>query len=132
MAAGGTVLALATNTPALAATAPAGLPDPIFGLIEAHRTARAAFLVALKEQNRLEDIGDPSSDRVATDPCKADFDTFRDLIETAPTTFAGLVAWASFLDKIARHDGEAWMFEGEAPTLIATLVEAFGNLAVAS
>jgi len=26
---------------------------------------------------------------------------------------------------------EEWMFEGETPTLIATLVEALGNLAVA-
>jgi hypothetical protein len=49
---------------------------------------------------------------------------------TAPTTFAGLVAWASYLDEIGKV--EAWKFEGEAPTLVATLVEALGNLAVAS
>jgi hypothetical protein len=30
------------------------------------------------------------------------------------------------------HCDEAWMFEEEAPTLILTLVEALGNLAVTS
>jgi len=48
-AAGGTALALAPIPPAPAAAAPAGLLDPVFGLIEAHRTARAAYLVALAE-----------------------------------------------------------------------------------
>jgi len=46
VAAGGTVFALAAIPPASAAVAPAGLPDPIFSLIEAHQTARAAYLVA--------------------------------------------------------------------------------------
>src|ERR1700681_954545 len=38
----------------------------IFGLIEAHRTARAAYLVALAEQNRLDQIGDQSADWVGS------------------------------------------------------------------
>jgi hypothetical protein len=37
----------------------------------------------------------------------------------------------SHLNEI-RHVDEAWMFDEEAPTLIVTLVEALGNLAVAS
>jgi hypothetical protein len=40
IAAGGTVLALATIPPASAAAAPAGSLDPVFSLIEAHRTAQ--------------------------------------------------------------------------------------------
>jgi hypothetical protein len=107
-------------------TAPAGSLDPVFGLIEAQRTARAAYLVALAEQNRLDQIGD----RSAETQCAADADTFNDLIETAPTTFAGLVAWASYLDEI--REVEAWMFEGEGPALVVTLVEALENLAVTS
>jgi hypothetical protein len=106
--------------------------DPIFSLIEAHRTARAAYLLALAEQNRLDEIGDLDHDWVADDQCGADADAFEPLLKTAPTTFAGLVAWASYLDKIGRHDGEAWMFEGEGPTLVATLVESLDNLAVTS
>jgi hypothetical protein len=130
MAAGGTVLALAIISPASAAAAPAGLPDPVFSLIEAHRTARAAYVVALAEQNRLDQIGDRSADWVAETQCEADADTFSDLIQSVPKTFAGLVAWASYLDEI--REVEAWMFEGEGPTLVVTLVEALGNLAVTS
>jgi hypothetical protein len=109
-----------------AATAASGI-DPVFGLIEAHRTARASHLAALEEQARLERIGDPLADTIASDPCHADANTFNDLIETAPQTFAGLQAWASYLDEIRRC--EAWMFEDEAPTLIVTLVKALGNFA---
>jgi hypothetical protein len=130
VAAGGTVLALATIPFASAAAAPAGLADPVFGLIEAHRTARAAHLVALEEQTRLDRIGDRSSDWIAEGPCHADMDAFNDLIETAPTTFAGLQAWVAYLDEI--RSVEAWMFEDEAPALVVTLVEALGNLAVTS
>jgi hypothetical protein len=49
VAAGGTVLALAAIPPVLAAGAPVGALDPVFSLIEAHRAARAAYLVALDD-----------------------------------------------------------------------------------
>jgi hypothetical protein len=125
-AAGGTVLALAAIPPGAALAAPASALDPVFALIEAHRTARAAYLVALAGRNRLDQIGDISADW----EYETDADAFNDLIEMAPTTFAGLVAWASYLDEIRKV--EAWMFEGEGTTLVVTLVEALGNLAVAS
>jgi hypothetical protein len=67
------------------------------------------------------------SDGIAEGPCHAEMAAFNDLIETAPVTFAGLVAWSSYLDEI-----EPWMFEERGPTLVVTLVEALGNLAVAS
>jgi hypothetical protein len=127
--AGSAVLALATIPPG-ALAAPAGALDPVFGLIEAHRTARAAHLVALKEQTRLDSIGDPLADSIAEDTCHADMDAFNDLIETAPTTFAGLVAWASYLDEIRSVD--PWMFEEEGQMLVVTLVEALANVAVSS
>jgi hypothetical protein len=130
VAAGGAVLALATIPPASAIAAPASPQDPVFGLIEAHRTARAAYLVALDGQNRLDAIGDRSRDWVAEAQYETDADAFAALIETAPTTFAGLVAWASYLDELGKV--EAWMFEGEGPTLVVTLVAALGNLAVTS
>jgi hypothetical protein len=125
IAAGGTALALAIpSAPAAAAF------DPIFDSIEAHRTARAALLAALAEQNRLDEIGDRSGHWVASAACHADTEAFDRLIATAPTTLAGLQAWAAYLDEI-RHV-EEWMFEDEPPALIATLVEALGNLAVSS
>jgi transposase len=39
-----------------ATAAPTGLADPVFGLIEAHRTARAAYDVARAEQDRRDRI----------------------------------------------------------------------------
>ena len=48
-------------------------------------------------------------------------------------TFAGLVAWASYLDGEVRRDQE-WVFEDHpaASTLVATFAEALENLAVSS
>ena len=102
----------------------------MFGLIEAHRAAGAAHLVALEEQARLEEIGDLGADGIAEGPCHAEMAAFNDLIETAPVTFAGLVAWSSYLDEIRQT--EPWMFEERGQTLVVTLVEALGNLAVPS
>ena len=121
---------MAAISPMPALAAPTVLPDPIFGIIEAQRTAQAAFLAALAEQTRLERIGDPAANWITEAPCHAAMDAFIELIETASTTLAGLAAWASCLDEIASV--EAWMVEEEAPTLVATLVEALGNLAVQS
>jgi hypothetical protein len=133
VAAGGAVLALATIRPAAAVAAPASPLDPVFGLIETHRTARAAHLASIDEQTRLELLGDPDAESVAEGPCDAEWDSLDALIGTAPVTFAGLVAWAAYLDQIRRD--EEWMLEDRsyaASGLIATLVEALGNLEVAS
>jgi hypothetical protein len=130
IAAAGTVLALAIPAAPAAADAPRTLsanPDSVFGLIEAHKMADAAHDAALAEQNRLELIGDPDADWVTEAPCHSAMASFNDLIETAPVTFAGLVAWSSYLDEI-----DPWMFEERGPTLVATLAEALGNLAVQS
>jgi hypothetical protein len=132
VAAGGTVLALATIPPVSAADALAGALDPVFGLIEAHRTARAAYDVARAEQDRRDRIGDRSGDWVAAEQFEADIDAFNDLIETPATTFAGLRAWASYLDEIRDIDADMLNEVGPTPALVATLVEALGNLAVTS
>jgi hypothetical protein len=99
-AAGGTILALAAIPPTPTSAAPRGLAGPIFSLIEAHRRARAAYLVALAEQNRLDEIGDRTADWVAAKQCDADIAALENLVETASTTFAGLVAW--------RHISTRW------------------------
>jgi hypothetical protein len=130
VAAGNAVLALAAIPPVPAAAAPLGALDPVFGLIEAHRMAQAAHLVALAEQNRLERIGDPTACSISDAEADAQIDAFNELIETAPTTLAGLQAWAPYLGEIM--NAEEWMFDEVGPTLVATLVEALGNLKVAS
>jgi hypothetical protein len=85
----------------------------------------------LAEHTRLDRLGDPAAYLISEAPFMAQLDALNDLIGTAPTTFVGLQAWASHLNEI-RHVDEAWMFEEEAPTLVVTLVEALGNLAVTS
>ena len=116
-----------TNTP-ISQTTP--VLDPVFGLIESHRSASAAHSVALKEQSRLESIDDPLADSAGDDECHADFAAFNDLIQTSPTTFAGLVAWASYLDEVGKVEG--WRLGDKASALVVTLVEALRNLKVAS
>ncbi len=65
------------------ASSPA-LPDPVFGLIEAHRKADRDFDAALDEQNRLELIGDEAAaDLVGEAPCHAAFNAF-DVFLAAP------------------------------------------------
>jgi hypothetical protein len=64
------------------------------------------------------------------DACDADVGAFDNLIQTAPTTFAGLVAWAAYLDEI--RTTEEWRLHNKASALVVTLVEALRNLKVAS
>lgn len=54
VATGGAVLALATIPPASSATAPAPSLDPVFGLIEAHRSASRVLSSAVDEKGRRE------------------------------------------------------------------------------
>jgi hypothetical protein len=126
VAAGSTALALATSSPASAAVTPASPRDAVYGLIEAHRAAHAAHILACDEQDRLEQMGGPSSD-VAEGPCNADMDAIHELIQTAPTTLAGLVAWAKYLNEV-----EAWMIEEQGAPLVATLNSTLRNVAVSS
>jgi hypothetical protein len=126
VAAGGAAMALAAIPPATAASAPTSPLDAIYGLIETHRAAHAAHLVVCDGQDRLEQMGGPSSD-VAEGPCNADMDAIHELIQTAPTTLAGLVAWAAYLNEV-----EAWMIQEAGAPLVATLNTALGNLAVSS
>lgn len=133
VAAGAAILATAAVPSTPAAAAPAGRLDPVFGLIETHRSARAAHLAAIEEQSRLELLGDADAAWVAGGACDAEWDSLDTLIGTAPVTFAGLAAWAAYLDLIRRD--EEWMLEdrdGAASALIATVAEVVGNLAVSS
>jgi len=102
----------------------AGIPttaagaDPVFGLIEAHRTAAVAHSAALAEQVTFADWNCEA-------PCHAEMDAFHELIATAPRTLAGLRAWAAYFSEV-----ETWMFEEEGPTLVATFAEALGKVAI--
>src|ERR1700686_2024952 len=62
VAAGSAVLALATIPPAQPAAAPAGSPDPVFGLIEAHLKATQALRDSIARCCELENTL-PNEDR---------------------------------------------------------------------
>jgi hypothetical protein len=105
-----TAAAMAPPIPA-AVTMPrtrATIPDPVFGLIEAHRRASAAHGIALDEQARLEQLGDPLADSVGEQPCHDDYNAFTALLAASATTVPGILAQLAYLQQIAERD--PWMF----------------------
>jgi hypothetical protein len=105
-------------------------PDPVFGLIEAHRRASAAHGIALEEQSRLEQIGDlDAAWSIAEQPCHDDFGAFDALLSAEATTVPGIVAQLAYLQEIAEHN--AWMFsdrEDSAPRLLKGLAASIANV----
>jgi hypothetical protein len=107
-AAGATALTL---TPARAA-APA--PNPIYGAIERHRICAAKHEAAWKVRGRFDDckMNDEQERQLraledaielAWEPCEA---AGIDLLNTAPTTPAGIVAAIRYIQIQHRNDGE--------------------------
>ncbi len=108
LAAGGTALALAAPLPAGAAT-----PDPVFAMIERHRELSAAFDVAVKNADNLEEHPEQESlDAIVDDTSDALLDHADALIITEPTTVAGIAAvmryFASLEDWQEPRDSEEW------------------------
>src|SRR6202163_4320687 len=91
----GTLAAAAAMDPSVpaAVTMPRhSRPDPMFGMIEAHRRASAAHGTALGEQARLEQIGDlDAAWSIAEQPCHDDFNAFDALLSAEATTVPGIV-----------------------------------------
>jgi hypothetical protein len=101
--------AMDPSVPAAVTTPRRSTPDPVFGLIEAHRRASAAHGSALDEQARLERIGDNAAAWLVSEaPCHAEFNAFDALLSAAATTVPGIVAQLAYLQEIAERD--AWMF----------------------
>jgi hypothetical protein len=122
IAAGGTVLAMATAHPA-PAIASQRVPDPILAAIEAHRAAMATLISGLAVQTALEKELPRNRRRGdETDPrwiaCERDInwawsavdDAELALLNIRPTTRAGIVA---LLRYVVEHDtdGEGWQSE---------------------
>src|SRR5882757_9573060 len=76
-------------------------PDPMFGMIEAHRKADRDHEAALDEQERLERIGDEAADWVGEASCHAAFKAFDALLSAAATTVPGILAQLAYLQEIA-------------------------------
>jgi hypothetical protein len=105
-------------------------PDPVFGLIEAHRRASAAHGIALGEQSRLEQIGDlDAAWSIFEQPCHDEFNAFDALLSAEAITVPGIVAQLAYLQEIAEHN--AWMFsdrEDSAPRLLKGFAASIANV----
>ena len=120
----GTLAAAAAMDPSvpLAVTTPRhSRPDPVFGLIEAHRKAEAAHLASLREQERLEKAGIWQCD-VAEQACHGELNAFADLVSVPATTLPGIHAKLTYLQDVARR--EPWMF-GDRKLAAVRLMESF-------
>ena len=105
-------------------------PDPVFGLIEAHRKAGCDNEAALVEQARLEQIGDNAAAWLVSEaPCHAEFNAFDALLSAAATTVPGIVAQLAYLQEIAERD--ARMFndrEDSATRLLKGFAASIANI----
>jgi hypothetical protein len=130
-AASSTVLALAAIPPAPAAAAPAGALDPVFGLIEAHKRTTAALDIATAEVMRADELNEPRDDDLMDGPTGDENAALAKLLEAAPTTLAGIIAWVVYLNEAAKRD--PWRVdENFVFPLLSGLATAFENGAVAS
>jgi hypothetical protein len=119
-------LAAATATdpsvPAAVAVPRHSRPDPVFGLIEAHRKAGRDHEAALDKQERLERIGDEAADWIGEASCHAAFNAFDVLLAAPAATLPGILAKLAYLQDIAKR--EAWMFN-DRPGSAILLIESF-------
>jgi hypothetical protein len=106
------------------------MPDPVFGLIEAHRKAGCDHEAALVEQARLEQIGGNAAAWLVSEaPCHAEFNAFDALLSAAATTVPGIVAQLAYLQDIAERD--AWRFndrEDSATMLLEGFAASIANI----
>ncbi|MEH2468851.1 hypothetical protein V1281_001893 [Nitrobacteraceae bacterium AZCC 2161] len=120
------------GTAAVNLPAPVASTDPMFGLIEAHRKAHAAWEASLDELERLEKIHGYGADglsAVTEEPCRSAHDAFIALADGAATTLPGLRAKAKYLQDLTEI--EAWMFvdyDDVAAHLVSGLVASMENI----
>jgi hypothetical protein len=120
-----------------AGAAHTGALDPVFALIAAHRevdaTVHAIEHAIEAELARQSDLGSyvETEANDITEHASAEMDRFLSLLDTVPTTLAGMIVLVAYLDEIEKRDH--WKFEDNYATpLIGNLAEAFSRMAVAS
>jgi hypothetical protein len=128
VAAGGTVLALATIPPASAAAASGS--DPVFALIGAHKAAYADVEAAYTEIGRLESLGDWDSDGGSGAADAEEWSALAELVEAVPTTLDGVIASMTYVVELT--DGGYLGLDDMIGPLLANLAQALEGLAVQS
>jgi len=114
----GTLAAAAAMDPSVpaAVTMPRpSTPDPVFGLIEAHRKAHAAHVASLELQNRFERrYGSGHGNWISTKPCHDEDDAFVAMVEAPATSLPGLSAKLAYLQGLGSEFETEWMIEDRA------------------
>jgi hypothetical protein len=128
VAAGRTVLALATIPPGAALTAPAGALDPVFALIEAHKETEAALAVACIEKGRLEDLGDWDADGGTEAAHEAEWSALANMLECVPATVAGVIASLTYMRGLV-EEGYGRIEDDLVAVFLANLAEALSGAA---
>jgi len=107
-------------------------PDPVYGLIEAHRRADAVHRKVCKVQDRFErrfGIGDRSGE-IAERACNNEHDAFEALVAGVATTRPGLLAWLAYFQELDGAFETEWMIVDRlfVPTLIKSFVASLENV----
>jgi hypothetical protein len=106
-------------------------PDPVFGLIEAHRKAHAAHMASLELQGRFERrYGIGHGSWISTQPCHDEDDAFVAMIEVPATTLPGLSAKMAYLQGLGNEFETEWMIEdrAEAGALVRSFAASIANV----
>src|SRR5450631_2764714 len=130
----GTLAAATAMDPSVpaAVTAPRhSSPDPVFGLIEAHRKAHAAHIASLELQNRFERrYGIGQGSWISTQPCHDEDDAFETFVAAPATTIQGLRAKMAYFEELASEFETEWMVYDRVacPALIESFTASLANI----
>ena len=106
-------------------------PDPVFGLIEAHRKAHAAHVASLELQNRFERrYGIGHGSWISTQPCHDEDDAFETFVAAPATTIQGLRAKMAYFEELASEFETEWMVYDRVacPALIESFTASLANI----
>jgi hypothetical protein len=108
--------------------------DPVFDLIEMHRSADAAHRKALDVQARFERRHGACnrSWEISEKPCHDEDDAFEALVAGVATTQPGLLAWLAYFQELDGAFETEWMITDRVfvPNLIKSFVTALKNIGV--
>jgi hypothetical protein len=106
-------------------------PDPVFGLIEAHRKAHAAHVASLELQSRFERrYGSGHGNWISTQPCHDEDDAFEAFVAAPATTIQGLRAKMAYFEELASEFETEWMVYDRVacPALIESFTASLANI----
>jgi hypothetical protein len=123
--------AMAPNVPQAVTMHGHSTPDPVFGLIEAHRKAHAAHVASLELQNRFERrYGSGQGSWISTKPCHDEDDAFEAFVAAPATTIQGLRAKMAYFEELASEFETEWMVYDRVacPALIESFTASLANI----